>query len=47
MNYKGLPVYNISIDFDTDEGLQLVSLGEDPAVFESFVTFNSEEQVKH
>ena len=46
MNYKGLPVYNISIDFDTDEGLQLVSLVDDPAVVESFLTFNSEEQVK-
>ena len=46
MNYKGLPVYNISIDFDTDEGLQLVSLVDDPAVVESFLTFNSEEPVK-
>ena len=46
MNYKGLPVYNISIDFDTDEGLQLVSLVDDPAVVESFLTFNSEESVK-
>ena len=46
MNYKGLPGYNISIDFDTDEGLQLVSLVDDPAVVESFLTFNSEEPVK-
>ena len=46
MNYKGLPVYNISIDFDTDEGLQLVSLVDDPAVVESFLTFNSEEPIK-
>ena len=46
MNYKGLPVYNILIDFDTDEGLQLVSLVDDPAVVESFLTFNSEEPVK-
>ena len=46
MNYKGLPVYNILIDFDNDEGLQLVSLVDDPAVVESFLTFNSEEPVK-
>ena len=42
MNYKGLPVYNISIDSDTDEGLQLVSLVEDPAVVESFLKFSDE-----
>ena len=46
MTYKGLPVYNIAIDFDSDEGLELVSLVSDPAVVESFLTFNSEEQVK-
>lgn len=45
MNYKGLPVYNITIDFDTDEGLQLVSIVEDPAVVESFLKF-SDESVK-
>ena len=42
MNYKGLPVYNITVDFDTDEGLQLVSLVEDPAVVESFLKFSDE-----
>ena len=42
MNYKGLPVYNITIDFDTDEGLQLVSLVDDPAVVESFLKFSDE-----
>lgn len=46
MTYKGLPVYNIAIDFDSDEGLELVSLVSDPAVVESFLTFNSEEPVK-
>ena len=42
MNYKGLPVYNITIDTDTDEGLQLVSIVEDPAVVESFLKFSDE-----
>ena len=42
MNYKGLPVYNITIDSDTDEGLQLVSIVEDPAVVESFLKFSDE-----
>lgn len=46
MNYKGLPVYNITVDFDTDEGLQLVSLVEDPAVIESFLKFSDEQPVK-
>lgn len=46
MTYKGLPVYNIAIDFDSDEGLELVSLVSDPAVVETFLTFNSEEPVK-
>lgn len=38
MEYKGLPVYNISID-EADEGLELVSLVDEPAVMESFLKF--------
>jgi len=38
MEYKGLPVYNISID-EADEGLELVSLVDEPAVMELFLKF--------
>lgn len=43
MTYKGLPVFNISIDFESEEGLELVSLVDEPAVMESFLKFKSEE----
>lgn len=46
VTYKGLPVYNIFIDFETDEGLELVSLVDEPAVMESFLKFKEAESVK-
>lgn len=46
VTYKGLPVYNIFIDFETDEGLELVSLVDEPAVMESFLKFKEAECVK-
>ena len=44
MTYKGLPVFNITIDFESEEGLELVSLVDEPAVMESFLKFKSDEE---
>lgn len=43
MTYKGLPVFNIAIDFESEEGLELVSLVDNPAVVESFLKFKEDE----
>lgn len=46
VTYKGLPVYNIAIDFDSEEGLELVSLVDEPAVMESFLKFREAGSMK-
>ncbi len=46
VTYKGLPVYNIAIDFDSEEGLELVSLVDEPAVMESFLKFKEAGSMK-
>lgn len=46
VTYKGLPVYNIAIDFDGEEGLELVSLVDEPAVMESFLKFKEAGSMK-
>lgn len=43
MTYKGLPVFNIAIDFESEEGLELVSLVDNPAVVESFLKFKEDD----
>lgn len=43
MKYKGLPVFNITIDLESEEGLELVSLVDNPAVVESFLKFSEDE----